>query len=90
MTQRSCVVTYSFAHFIDVSIERECTIEGDAETWNAFTYSFRVGAECKCIDCTFRCMSSTGADEDSLLICRGSAFTLETATFATKQRSQVI
>jgi len=56
MMQRSRVVTYILAHFIDVSIERECTIDGDAETLNAFSYSDQVDAECTSIDCTFHSM----------------------------------
>jgi len=62
--QCSRVVTDSFVHFIDVSIERECTIDGDTETLNAFSYNDWVAAKCNSIPFCF--MSHTGADVDSL------------------------
>jgi len=57
---------------IDVSIERECTIDGDTETSKAFSYSTRVSAKCNIIICTFRSMSHTGDDDDSLWFVRFS------------------
>ena len=60
-------VMYSFAHSIDVRIERKCTINGDAKTLDNFRYSNRVGAECNSANYTFSSLSRTGADDDSLL-----------------------
>jgi len=57
-------VTYSIAHIVDVSIERKCTINGDAKTLNAFRYSDQIGTECNSIDKTFSSLSRTGADDN--------------------------
>ena len=65
MTQRSCVVTYSLAHLIDVSVEWKWTNNGDAKTSNTLSDSDRIGAKCNNINYTFRYVSSTGANDDS-------------------------
>jgi len=46
------VVPYSLAHFVDVSIERSCTINGDAKASNAFRYGAQIGSEFNSINYT--------------------------------------